>query len=206
LSGPPDTWSGCARYERAAAGGGDGALAVARYRAGLLAGVAAPERPLEEWLQRNPNDATALTLLAEQRQQNGNAAGAIAYYERAIAIAPGNVTALNNLAVLYQARKDPRALATAELALAAAPDNPAVKDTVGWLLLEKGELDRSLPLLSEAAKALPDLAEVQYHYGVALARKGDVVEARRILEQVAGSKAPAEVVTGATRELAKLAR
>jgi putative PEP-CTERM system TPR-repeat lipoprotein len=191
-------------YEKAAANGGDSALAIARYRAGMLAGVAQPQKPLEDWLQRQPNDVAAITLLAERRQQMGDIAAAIALYERAVAAAPGNVMALNNLAGLYQLRKDPRALATAERALAAAPDNAAVKDTVGWLLVEKGEIDKGLPLLREAAKALPDLPEVQYHFGVALARKGEAAEARRILQGVVDSKAPAEVVTGAKRELARI--
>ncbi len=195
-----------AHYEKAAAKGGDISLAIARYRAGTLAGVARPQRPLEEWLERNPNDPAALTLLAEHRQQAGDIPGAIAYYELAVSVAPGNVTALNNLAGLYQVRKDPRALATAERALASAPKNPAVMDTVGWLLVEKGDLDKALPLLQEAAKALPNLPEVQYHYGTALARKGDTNDARRILEQVAASKASPEVISGATRELAKLDR
>jgi len=195
-----------AYYEKAGAKGGDSSLAIARYRAGVLAGVAQPQRPLEEWLERNPNDPAALTLLAEHRQQAGDIAGAIAYYELAVSVAPGNVTALNNLAGLYQVRKDPRALATAERALAAAPDNPAVMDTVGWLLVEKGDLDKALPLLRESAAALPNLPEVQYHYGAALARKGETNDARRILQQVVDSKASADVITGATRELAKLDR
>jgi tetratricopeptide (TPR) repeat protein len=146
-----------------------------------------------------------LTLLAEQRQQTGDLAGAMSLYERAVAAAPDNLMALNNLAGLYQLRKDPRALATAERALAVAPDNPAVMDTVGWLLVEQGELDKALPLLREAAKALPDLPEVQYHLGVALARQGDAAEAKRILQGVVASKASAEVLAAARTELAKIA-
>lgn len=193
-------------YEKAAAGGGDGSLAIRRYRASVLAGVPQPQKPLEDWLQRQPDDAAVLTLLAEQRQQTGDLAAAISLYERAVAAAPDNLMALNNLAGLYQLRKDPRALAMAERALAVAPDNPAVMDTVGWLLVEQGELDKGLPLLREAAKALPDLPEVQYHLGVALARKGDAAEAQRILQGVVDSKASAEVLAGARTELAKIAR
>ena len=193
-------------YEKAAAGGGDGSLAIARYRAGILAGVPQPQKPLEDWLQRQPNDAAVITMLAEQRQQTGDIAGAISLYERAVSAVPENVMALNNLAGLYQVRKDPRALATAERALAVAPGNPAVMDTVGWVLVEQGALDKALPLLREAAKALPDLPEVQYHLGVALARKGDAAEARRILQGVVDSKASAEVVAEASRELAKIAK
>jgi len=147
-----------------------------------------------------------ITLLAEQRQQTGDIAGAISLYERAVSAAPDNVMALNNLAGLYQVRKDPRALATAERALAVAPGNAAVMDTVGWVLVEQGDLDKALPLLREAAKALPDLPEVQYHLGVALARQGDAAEARRILQGVVDSKASAEVVSGARRELANIAK
>ena len=62
---------------------------------------------------------------------------------------------------LYQVRGNPKALATAERALAAAPDNPAVMDTVGWILVEKGDLDKALPLLREAAKALPELPQTR---------------------------------------------
>lgn len=193
-------------YERTAASGGDGSLAIARYRTGVLAGVPQPQKPLEDWLQQQPNDVAVLTLLAEQRQQAGDVAGAISLYERAASAAPDNVMALNNLAGLYQVRKDPRALATAERALAAAPDNPAVMDTVGWVLVELGEIDKALPLLREAARALPDLPEVQYHLGVALARKGDRAEAQRILQGVVDSKASAEVVAGARSELAKIAQ
>ena len=193
-------------YEKAAVSGGDGSLAIARYRAGILADVPQPQKPLEDWLQRQPNDASVITLLAEQRQQTGDIAGAISLYERAVSAAPDNVMALNNLAGLYQVRKDPRALATAERALAVAPGNAAVMDTVGWVLVEQGDLDKALPLLREAAKALPDLPEVQYHLGVALARQGDAAEARRILQGVVDSKASAEVVSGARRELANIAK
>jgi len=72
--------------------------------------------------------------------------------------------------------------------------------------VEKGDLDKALPLLRESAAALPNLPEVQYHYGAALARKGETNDARRILQQVVDSKASADVITGATRELAKLDR
>jgi len=41
---------------------------------------------------------------------------------------------------------------------------------------------------------------------VALARKGDAAEARRILQGVVDSKASAEVVAEASRELAKIAK
>jgi putative PEP-CTERM system TPR-repeat lipoprotein len=193
-------------YEKAARGGWDGALAAAQYRAGLAAGIKQPQKPLEDWLSKAPGDAGVRVLLAEYEQQRGNDASAVAGYEKVLETAPGNVMALNNLAGIYQQKRDPRALSVAKRAYAAAPKSPAVQDTYGWALVESGELDKGLELIREAARGLPGVAEVQYHLGAALARKGETDEARRILQQVVGAKAPASVRTGAEAELAKLGR
>ena len=44
-----------------------------------------------------------------------------------------NSVALNNLAVIYQQQKDPRALGLATRAGTAAPGQPLIADTYGWL-------------------------------------------------------------------------
>jgi len=94
---------------------------------------------------------------------------------------PENVVVLNNLAFLYQAEGDDRALEYAERAHARAPDNPAVADTLGWVLVNQGEVERALPLLETARRALPESPEVRYHYATALARADRADEAREEL-------------------------
>ena len=194
-------------YESAARAGSDVILVAARYQAGVLAGVANPQRPLEDWLEKFPEDPGVRVLLGEHYQRIGEDSAAISQYEKVLGLAPSNVVALNNLAVLYQETADPRALATAKRAYDAAPANPAVQDTYGWTLVESGELDRGLELIRAAAKALPGMGEVQYHLGAALARKGEVAEARRVLDQVlATPDLPGSVRRDAEAEIAGLGR
>lgn len=195
-----------AHYEKAAEAGSDAALAVARYRAGRAAGVTRPQKPLEEWLVQTPGDVGVRVLLAEYQQQQGDDAAAIANYEKSLEAAPGNVMALNNLAVLYQLKGDPRALPLARQAHEGAPESAAVQDTYGWALIENGDLDQGLKLIRKAADGLPGVAEVQYHLGAALARKGDMEEARRVLKQVIAADAPSSVRDSAEAELTRLDR
>jgi tetratricopeptide (TPR) repeat protein len=193
-------------YDKAARNGSDAVLAVARYRAGMAAGVPNPQQPLEDWLARSPGEAGVRVLLAEYEQQRDNTSAAIAGYEKALETAPANVMALNNLAGIYQQKGDARALMLAKRAYEAAPQNPAVQDTYGWILVGNGDLERGLELIREAAKVLQGVPEVQYHLGAALARKGENEEARRILQQVLAANASASVRAGAEAELAKLVR
>lgn len=193
-------------YEKAAQGGPSSDLVVAQYRAGMLARIAQPQKPLEDWLKKSPGDASVRVLLAEYHQQGGNQSAAIAGYEQVLDAAPDNVVALNNLAGIYQQKGDSRALSLAKRAHDLAPENPAVQDTYGWALIENGDLDAGLALVREADRALPGNAEVQYHLGTALARKGEIEEARRLLQRVLAAKPSPLVRAGAEAELAKLNR
>ena len=192
-------------YDKALAGGGDSLLVGARYRAGKLAGIKNPEKVLRDWLARRPEDTTARILLAEHYEQVGDTAKAVREYEAVLARAPQNAIALNNLAVIEQRNRDPRALDLARRAYEAAPGSAAIQDTYGWLLVEHGEVDRGLELLRSAARKLSSSSEVQFHLGAALARKGLAAEATTVLEKVARGDASPELKNQARRELAGLA-
>jgi putative PEP-CTERM system TPR-repeat lipoprotein len=192
-------------YDKALAGGGDTLLVGARYRAARLSGARDPEKPLQDWLAKRPEDTTARILLAEHFEQGGDQASAQREYERILERAPSNAIALNNLSVIYQRRGDERATALARRAYDAAPESAAIQDTYGWLLVEKGELDRGLELLRSAARGMPEAPDVQFHLGVALARKGLAAEAAPVLKRVMQSGAPAGLKADARRELARLA-
>ena len=49
---------------------------------------------------------------------------------------------------------------------------PQFKDTLGWVTNRTGDFKAALPLLEEAAIALPDQALVHYHLGMTYAATG----------------------------------
>jgi Flp pilus assembly protein TadD len=110
--------------------------------------------------------------------------GAIAQLEVVLRRDPHNVLALNDLAWTMHRVNDKGALAHAERAFTLAPRNPAVMDTLGWILLDNGDLKRSLPLLRQASALAPNASEIGYHFGLVLAKSGDKRGARRELERL----------------------
>jgi predicted Zn-dependent protease len=100
---------------------------------------------------------------------------------------PGNPMILNNLAWLYQNVGDPRALDEAKRAYELAPDAAVVKDTYGWVLVEKGDVDRGAALLEEASALAPDEQEIQYHLALARAKQGKTEDACALLQTITES-------------------
>ncbi len=162
-------------------------LAAARARAGLLERqqqVAEARRLLEETATTHPRAAEPLVDLAQLEERAGDLPAAVAAYRRALTRVPENPMLMNNLAYLLV--RDPaghdEAVAIAERALALAPNNGAIADTLGWALYQKGELVRAESLLTSVAKAAPGAGEVRYHLGMVYAKQGKTEEARRELE------------------------
>lgn len=194
------------QYRKASAKGTNRGLVFAEYQAARLSGAANPEKGLEDWLASHPDDAGAAVELAQARQQAGRAADAVALYEQALAKAPNNAIVLNNLAVLYQETGNPKAVATAEKAHAAADKVPAIKDTYGWILFQNGQVDRAEGLLRDAAQAMPKSAEVQYHYAAVLAKRGKKPEATAILKKAVNGEMPAAAKADAQKLLRELSK
>ena len=80
----------------------------------------------------------------------------------------------------------PSGLEYAEKAYKVASGNPAVMDTLGWILVEQGNTNRGLPLLQKAASLAPAIVEIRYHLAAGLAKSGDKAAARKELGQVLG--------------------
>jgi Flp pilus assembly protein TadD len=94
-----------------------------------------------------------------------------------------NPIVLNNLAWIYLETGDERALEMARLADQAAPKNPDIEDTLGWVLVENGAAGEGLSYLRASARARPQNATIQYHLGVAYQRVGDSEGARGALKK-----------------------
>lgn len=100
---------------------------------------------------------------------------------------PNNFVMLNNLVSILTEINDKRALPFAEQAYKLKPKNPAVMDTLGWLLVREGKAPRGLDLLKEALSLAPDAADTHYHLAYALFKTGDQARARQELERLLAS-------------------
>jgi putative PEP-CTERM system TPR-repeat lipoprotein len=145
---------------------------------------------LAKYQAANPKDQLVGMLVADSYLAKRDFKQAIGSLESIIKVNPSNAAALNNLAWAYQQEKDARALATAEQAYKLAGQNPAIMDTLGWILVEKGDTARGLDLLRKAVSAAPDAPDVRYHLAAALAKSGDKAGARKELEKTLASGKP----------------
>jgi tetratricopeptide (TPR) repeat protein len=129
----------------------------------------------------------ALMQLAVINEQLKNFAAARDAYEQLLTVAPNSALALNNLAVLYSERfgELDKAYDLAKKANEAAPNEPHLADTLGWILFKKGDYGNALRLLQESASKLPDLPEIQFHTGMAHYMMGEEGPARLALQKAA---------------------
>lgn len=161
----------------------------ALYSALVQAGKPAEARSrMQAWLSAHAADTASRLYYASSLLALRDYPASTAQFEEVLRQAPGHFIALNNLAWLYQQQRDPRALPLAEQAYQQAPDNPAIIDTLGWLLAEQGKFERALPLLKDAVAKAPKSNEIRYHYGAALAKSGDLRGARAQLEPLLSIK------------------
>jgi putative PEP-CTERM system TPR-repeat lipoprotein len=172
-------------YEQALERGAGSAGMIKLFRAEVISrSTKRAEQRINDWLKQHPKDNAVRAHAAEYYLANGRNQEAIAQYTEIQRLTPGNPVVLNNLANLYQLENDKRALATAEQALKASPDSPAIQDTLGWILVEQGQAQRGLELLRKAVAKAPDSAALRYHHAVALARTGNKAEARKAFEKL----------------------
>jgi putative PEP-CTERM system TPR-repeat lipoprotein len=143
---------------------------------------------VQQWRVEHPKDRTLGVFLGELYVAQKKYPAAIDTFTALLKELPDNGIILNNLALAYQATGDSRALETAERALKALPQSGNAMDTLGWMLVEKGNLGRGLPLLKQASAAQPGAADIRYHLAAAHARNNDKAAARKELETLLAAK------------------
>ncbi len=143
--------------------------------------ASAADARVAQWQQTHPADPLLAMYIGESYLANKRYKMASEQFEAVLKVTPDNPSVLNNLAVAYQEQKDPRALDTAERALKLAPNSSAVLDTVGWILVQQGNVARGLPLLQKAVALQPGSTEQRFHLAVALDKSGDKKLAREEL-------------------------
>lgn len=157
---------------------------------------------VRRWLQRAPDDMSAYSVLAELEMRKGDWVAARRGYEKVVASGRFDARTLNNLAnvLIHLGEGDPVALA--QQALAMAPGDVAIVDTLGWALARAGRYDEAIRHLRDARLRAPQDAEIRWHLGFALARQGRADEARAEL-QAALQDGALSAWTNEARELLK---
>lgn len=178
-------------YEKGLAIGRSSELTAKSMQA-LIASGKSPEalQRGQSWMSSHPDDVRVALMVAQMHISAKDFKTAITQLEPLQKRFPNNPLVLNNLAWCYQQVNDARALATAEQAYKLASDSPGIMDTLGWVLVERGDTARALPLLQKAVSQAPNAAEIRYHLAVALHKSGDKAGARQQLDQLLATDTP----------------
>jgi putative PEP-CTERM system TPR-repeat lipoprotein len=137
------------------------------------------------WLKEHAKDNAFRLHLAQTAGLRKDYAAAIQHYRKLLEQQPDNAELLNNLAWASAHVKDPKALEYAEQAYKLAPGQPAIMDTLGTLLVEKGDTTRGLELLRKAATLAPQAPEFRLNLAKGQIKAGQKDAARKELDELA---------------------
>ncbi len=159
--------------------------------------------PTEE-LRRAQVDAFLLEVLIQQgflRGLAGDRDGAIEAMFAALDLDPEDVRALNYIGYTYAEADDQLDDAEAMIrrALALAPLDPAILDSLGWVLFRQERYDEALETLQQAQLRMPDSAVIWQHLGetyLALGRAAEAADALRQAVETVDRDDPEEVAAG----------
>lgn len=170
-------------------------LAV-KLHAVLMAGGGAGEADkfADGWIKDHAKDLQFRLYLAEAANARKDYTSASKHYRILVDAQPNNPAMLNNLAWSSAQIKDPKAIEYAEKAYKLAPDQAAIVDTLGSLLVEKGDMARGVDLLQKAINLAPQAAVIRLNLAKALVKAGKKDDAKKELDELAklGDKFPAQ--------------
>lgn len=158
-------------------------LAAAREQQGNQAGAVAA---YQQGLEVLKDDVELLIGLASVYERQANIDAAISNYEKVLAKQPDNAVSTNNLAALLaDHRTDADSLARAkELATKLEPvQQPAMRDTLGWVHYRTGDYAKAVEVLEGVVKNAPKVPVFHYHLGMAYAKAGDTAKAKAALSK-----------------------
>jgi tetratricopeptide (TPR) repeat protein len=130
-------------------------------------------------LKQQPDNFALHLALAGILERSGNYDGAIAEYESLLNKDSGSMVVANNLASLLADHRTDKASLDRAVQLATMLQKsplPQFKDTLGWIRYREGDYKAALPLLDDAATALPNPL-VHYHLGMAYLSTGQAAKA-----------------------------
>ena len=170
-------------YRKVLAQGGQSNVVVKNYSALALDGKRAEaDTFLADWLKTHPRDLPTRLFDADLALRTKDYVRAVQSYRVALDLQPNDPLLLNNLAWALWQQKDPQAIGFAQKASALAPDNPAITDTLGWMLVEQGQTKKGLELLEKASAGAPQQRDITLHLAKAQLKDGRKDAARTTLQ------------------------
>jgi putative PEP-CTERM system TPR-repeat lipoprotein len=178
-------------YKKAAAAQVTGALLVRMHRAqsegsGRIAG----DSQLRAWIEKNPDDTETRFYLAGILSRSSRYREAADQYHEILRRLPNSPRALNDLAWTLHLAGDKRALDYARQAVNLAPTSAAAVDTLGWIMIEQGNLAEGVPALLKAVELDGSVPEIRYHLVQGLLKIGDSRRAKVELDTLLQSNKP----------------
>ena len=158
-----------------------------KLHAALAAGGNAREADnfAASWAREHRKDATFRLYLARAAMTKQDYATAAREFREVTELQPNNAVAFNNLAWALGQVKDPKAVEYAEKANKLAPNQPPIMDTLGTLLVEKGDTERGVALLRDAVRLAPTTPALRLNLAKALIKADQRDAARKELEELA---------------------
>lgn len=145
------------------------------------------ENLMSDWLNTHQRDITIRTQYASVLMQDGDMARAKTQFELILSQDPKNLTALNDLAWLLQKDDPKRAMTLATTAFQLYPGVGDVVDTLGWIKLQRKDVQGALELLKRAHALRPKDGEITYHLVLAIDASGNRNSARGLLKALLDS-------------------
>lgn len=161
---------------------------------------------LREASRLAPKDPVPPALLAHAMIAAGQTGQAMSSLRYALKLRPGNAALMNDVAyLLVESGGDlDEALALAQKAVRAAPEEPELADTLAWIYFKKNLNDSALQILRGLVGKYPNRPSFRYHLGMALLQAGDRVAARRQFEVALSMNPRVELRWDIETALAKL--
>ncbi len=140
--------------------------------------------------QAAPADTTCLMELGMIFEGTGKRDQAKPIWEQILKIKPDHAVALNNLAFIKaeEGVDLDQALTMSQRARQAMPNSPEVSDTLGWIYIKKNLSDSAIEIFRDLNTKVKDNPTFHFHYGMALAQKGDKANALKELKIALQSK------------------
>lgn len=180
-------WDPAAAVLRKAIAKADPAQAPARLHEALRqAGRAADADALAaRWLKDHPRDTLFMFYLGDVALKQKHLAEAEQRYQAVLAIQPDHALSLNNVAWLLLEQKKPGALDYAQRAVSAAPNRPALMDTLALAQAADGQPAKAIEVQQRALAMLPNDAFLRLNLARFYAQAGDKRAAKAELDRLA---------------------